>query len=240
MRKLSIVIPAYNEERFIRTLLEQIHQVPLEHIGFTKEIIVVDDGSTDKTFELASNFPGVHCLRQANQGKGAAVQKGISISTGDYVIVQDADLEYDPQDYMVMLREIKDDKPLVVYGSRPLGIWRSGTSCGLPGKHRQQAWGPWFANVVLSLWTGLLYGRRITDPLTAYKLYPLQILRRMNVKTHGFETDHELTAKLAKMGIPIKEVPIAYQPRSVEEGKKIRARDGLIAVWTLLKFRFSN
>jgi len=238
MKKLSIVIPAYNEERFITTLLERIAKVPLESAGFTREIIVVDDGSQDKTYELASRFGGVICLKQSNKGKGAAVQYGVSSCTGDYVIVQDADLEYDPQDYLPMLQEIKGDEPIAVYGSRPLGIWKSGSSSGLPGKHPEQGVGPWLANTVLSLCIGMLYGRVVTDPLTAYKLYPLKILRSMNVKTHGFETDHELTAKLIKRRIPIKEVPVSYMPRSRQEGKKIRARDGLIALWTLLKFRF--
>jgi len=237
MKKLSIVIPAYNEERSITALLERVSRVPLERAGFTKEIIVVDDGSHDKTYELASRFDGVRCLKQTNKGKGAAVQYGVSACTGDYVIVQDADLEYDPEDYLPMLEQIKGDEPIVVYGSRPLGIWKSGTSSGLPGKHREQGIGPWAANVLLAIFISILYMRRITDPLTAYKLYPLKILKKINVKTHGFETDHELTAKLIKMRIPIKEVPISYKPRSFEEGKKIRARDGLIALWTLLKFR---
>jgi dolichol-phosphate mannosyltransferase len=237
MKKLSIVIPAYNEERFITSLLERIARVPLEHAGFVKEIIVVDDGSQDKTYELASRFDGVRCLRQPNQGKGAAVQFGVSACTGDYVIIQDADLEYDPLDYLPMLKQIKGDEPIVVYGSRPWGVWKSGTSSWLPGKHRKQGLGPWLANTLLALCIGLLYGRRITDPLTAYKLYPLQILKQIDVKTHGFETDHELTAKLIKMRISIKEVPISYSPRSQEEGKKIQARDGFIALWTLLKFR---
>ncbi len=240
MRTLSIVIPAYNEERFITRVLESIQQVPLEHVGFTKEIIVVDDGSQDRTYEFASRFDGIRCLRQTNQGKGAAVQYGLSACTGDYVIVQDADLEYNPQDYLPMLAQIEGDKPIVVYGSRPMGIWKSGTSSGLPGKHKEQGIGPWLANLILSLCVGLFYGRCITDPLTAYKLYPLEVLRKIDVQTRGFETDHELTAQLIKMQIPIKEVPISYFPRSLQEGKKIQARDGFIALWTLLKFRFTT
>jgi glycosyltransferase involved in cell wall biosynthesis len=240
MKKLSIVVPAYNEERFIGSLLDQILKVPLQRAGFDREIIVVDDGSKDRTYAIASQIEGVRCLKQENQGKGKAVQTGVAASTGDYVIVQDADLEYVPMDYLPMLEQLKGDNPTVVYGSRPLGIWKSGTSSGLPGKHRNQGVGPWLANLLLSLCIALLYGRRITDPLTAYKLYPLNILRTFDIKTHGFETDHELTAKFIKRRIPIKEVPISYFPRSVEEGKKIRARDGFIAVWTLLKFRFTD
>jgi dolichol-phosphate mannosyltransferase len=109
-----------------------------------------------------------------------------------------------------------------------------------PGKHQEQRTGPWFAGVLLTFWTAMVYGRWITDTLTAYKLYPAEVVRRMNRKTSGFETDHEITAKLVRLGHRIVEVPIRYYPRSAEEGKKIKPKDGLIAVWTLLRFRFTN
>ncbi len=240
MKKLSVVIPAYNEERFITSLLEKVLAVPTESLGFSKEVIVVDDGSKDRTFALASAFQEVRCLQQANQGKGRAVQYGISQASGDYVIVQDADLEYNPQDYLPMLQILQEHPGAVVYGSRPMGIHQKGRSSILPGKLPEQELGAWLANGLLTLWIALLYQRRITDSLTAYKLYPLSLLKRMQIKTHGFETDHELTAKLIKMQVPIVEVPIDYIPRSREEGKKIKASDGLKAVWTLLRFRFSN
>lgn len=176
MRKVSIIIPAYNEESFIGTLLEKILQVPTESVGFIKEIVVVDDGSTDKTAMIAGKFPKVTVIQQHNQGKGAAVQRGIKDSTGDFILVQDAEL------------------------------------------------------------TLLLYGRWLTDLLTAYKIYPA-LIKNWVVRTHGFETDHELTAKLVKAGISIVEVPVSYTPRSLQEGKKIRPRDGLIAVLTLFKYR---
>jgi len=240
MRTLSIIIPAYNEERTIGPLLERILRVPTERFGFRKEIVVVDDGSRDRTYETAASFKEVRCVRQENRGKGAAVQRGVKESTGDYMLVQDADLEYDPMDYLPMLEKVPPERPVAVYGSRTLGQLKQRGGKGLPGKHKDQGLGQWAANLILSFLILLLYDRRITDPLTAYKLYPLPLMRTFHVKTHGFETDHELTAKLSKQGIPIFEVPVSYVPRSVQEGKKIRPRDGLIAVWTLLKFRWMN
>ncbi|MGA3185972.1 MAG: glycosyltransferase family 2 protein [Bryobacteraceae bacterium] len=240
MPLLSIVIPAYNEAQFIGTLLERVAKVPTESLGFEKEIIVVDDGSKDKTGEIAAAFPGVKLFTQVpNQGKGKAVQRGIRESTGDYVLVQDADLEYDPDDYLLLLRALAPDAD-VIYGSRTLYQRQHGGMKLFPGRHQEQGFGPWLAGVLLTFWTLLLYGRWITDTLTAYKLYPAGAVKAMTLRTHGFETDHEITAKLIRGGLRIKEVPIAYFPRSEEAGKKIRPRDGLIAVWTLLKYRYVN
>lgn len=239
MPLLSIVIPAYNEAEFIGTLLQRILAVPVEPLGFQKEIIVVDDGSKDKTAEIARGFAGVKVFTQVpNQGKGKAVQRGIGESTGDYVLVQDADLEYDPMDYLPLLRAL-GQRADTVYGSRILGQIREGKGSRLfPGRHPEQRFGPWLAGQLLTMWTFLLYGKWITDTLTAYKLYPADAVRQMRVRTSGFETDHEITAKLIRGGHKIVEVPISYFPRSVEAGKKIKPRDGFIAVWTLLKFRF--
>ena len=241
MRTVSIVIPAYNEEAFIGRLLEQIAAVPTEQLGFRKEIVVVDDGSRDQTFEVASrcHFPGIRVFKQVpNQGKGRAVQRGIRECTGEFVLVQDADLEYDPNDYLPLLAALQGEERVAVYGSRTLGqIRRRGRRSLFPGRHEDQSLGPWVAGVVLSAWTFALYRRWISDTLTAYKLYPTAEIRKMTIRTHGFETDHEITSKLIKAGIPIREVPIGYQPRTEEEGKKIRARDGWVALWTLWRFR---
>ncbi len=239
-RRLSIVIPAYNESAFIGTLLKRIDAVPTQSQGFEKDIIVVDDGSKDATAQIATGFPNVRVLRQTNQGKGAAVQNGIRAAKGDYVIVQDADLEYDPADYLPMLKKIDANHRTVVYGSRLLGQKRDHPHVWPSGRHPKQRLGAWMANRLLTLWTAVLFGRWISDPLTAYKLYPTSLLKRFHVRTCGFESDHELTAKIIKAGHPIVEVPISYSPRSLEEGKKIRARDGLIAIWTLLRFRFHD
>lgn len=246
MRTLSIVIPAYNEEAFIETLLEQVVRVPTERLGYSKEILVVNDGSKDGTEAAAKRFaeshPEVKVLTQVpNQGKGKAVRRGIRESTGDFVLIQDADLEYDPQDYLVLLGALGNSGNVSVYGSRTMGQARLQKGFTLFwGRHADQAFGPWLAGQLLTAWTFVWYGTRVTDTLTAYKLYPAKAVQAMEIKTSGFETDHEITAKLLRSGIRIVEVPIAYHPRSVEEGKKIKPIDGLIAVWTLLKYRFSS
>lgn len=241
MQTLSIVIPAYNEAAFIGTLLGKIMAVPTESLGFAKEIIVVDDGSKDDTAEIASRFPGVQCFRQVpNQGKGKAVRRGIREATGQYILIQDADLEYDPNDYLPMLSALHEKKADVVYGSRTLGQSAKQGWSVFPGKHPQQSVGPWLAGMLLTLWTALIFRRWISDTLTGYKLYPAEIVKNMNVRTSGFETDHEITAKLIRLRQKIVEVPISYHPRSRHEGKKIKASDGFIAVWTLLRYRFTD
>jgi len=241
---LSIVIPAYNEGAFIGTLLERILAVPVEGMGFDKELIVVNDGSTDCTEEVAREFASrvaqIRCFTQVpNQGKGKAVQRGIKEATGDYILIQDADLEYDPHDYLKLLARLGSAD--VIYGSRTLGqLQRSDGLTLFPGRHPQQGAASWLAGVLLTLFTMLLYRRWITDTLTAYKLYPAAAVKAMKLRTSGFETDHEITARLIRMGLRIAEVPIEYDPRSVEQGKKIKASDGFLAVWTLLRFRFAD
>jgi dolichol-phosphate mannosyltransferase len=242
MQTLSIIVPAYNEGAFIGTLLQKIIDVPTERLGFRKDIVVVNDGSKDNTEEVARSFPGIRCFTQVpNQGKGKAVQRGIMEATGDYILIQDADLEYEPNDYLPILRALIEQGADVVYGSRILGQRRLQSGFTLfSGKHPRQGAGPWIAGLLLTAWTALVYQRWITDTLTAYKLYPAAVVKAMKIETSGFETDHEITAKLIRLGRKIVEVPIAYYPRSVEEGKKIKPSDGLIAVWTLLRFRFKH
>ena len=220
MPTLSIVIPAYNEEAFIGTLLQRILAIPTESVGFNKELVVVDDGSKDRTGEIARSFPSVRCFTQVpNQGKGAAVQRGIREATGDYILIQDADLEYDPGDYLTLLEAL--DRGDVVYGSRTLGQRRLQPRFTLfPGRHAKQDLGPWAAGVALTLWTFLIYGRWITDTLTAYKLYPAGPVKEMKLKTRGFETDHEITARLVRGGHRIVEVPIEYNPRSKKKARR--------------------
>ncbi len=246
MPALSIVIPAYNEGAFLGQLLERIVAVPVEPHGFTKEILVVNDGSKDNTAAVAQAF-AASCTTAAirvftqdpNQGKGKAVQRGIREATGDYILIQDADLEYDPADYVPLLEGLR--RADVVYGSRTLGQFARRRGFTLfPGRHPEQSLGAWLAGAFLTLWTALIYFRWITDTLTAYKLYPAAAVKQMRLRTSGFETDHEITAKLIRRGLSIVEVPIRYFPRSREEGKKIKASDGFIAVWTLLRFRFSD
>ncbi|MBT7608696.1 MAG: glycosyltransferase family 2 protein [Bacteriovoracaceae bacterium] len=239
MKILSIVIPAYNEEKFITDLLEKVLSIDTESVGYKKEIIVVDDCSKDSTFELASKFDSVKVFKlEVNQGKGAAVQYGVAKSEGDYILVQDADLEYNPDDYIPMLKALGPDTS--VYGSRVLRSKELSKGTFFKSKHPDQELGPWLAGRILSIWAFFFFQTWISDTLTAYKIYPGKLLKSFNVKTNGFETDHELTAKLIKSGIKIIEVPIDYIPRSVEEGKKIKSSDFFIAVWTFLRFRFVN
>ncbi len=240
MMLVSIVIPAYNEAAYIGDLLRAIAEVDTRALGFEKDVLVVNDGSTDATESVARSFEaqGVKCFNQVpNQGKGRAVQRGIREASGDYILVQDADLEYDPADYLPMLDALVTGADCV-YGSRVKRQIRERGWSLAPGKHPSQGVGPWIAGLVLSCWTFLLYGRWISDTLTGYKLYPARVLKGMKLETSGFETDHEITAKLIRGGFKIVEVPISYHPRSLAEGKKIKPRDGLIAVWTLLKYRF--
>ena len=242
MQTLSIIIPAYNEGRYIGELLEKIIAVPTEQLGFNKEIIVVNDGSRDNTEEVARAFEQIRVFTQVpNQGKGKAVRRGIREATGEYLLIQDADLEYEPNDYLCILRALRNHNADVVYGSRTLGQYaKSPRMSWFPGKHPRQGLGPWVAGVLLTFWTAITFGRWITDTLTAYKLYPAAAVKNMNLRTSGFETDHEITARLIRLGHKIVEVPISYYPRSAKDGKKIKASDGLIAVWTLLRFRFVN
>lgn len=238
-QKVSIIIPAYNEEAFIGQLLEVILAVDIASLGFDREIIVVNNGSHDKTGEIASKFKQVTCLTiKKNRGKGEGVKYGISQATGDWILIQDADLEYDPNDYIPMLKAIQAHDQLVsIYGSRTLGQ-KQGKKGLLASKHPGQSLGPWLANIVLSVWAFILYGRYITDTLTGYKIYPAKILKQFTIQTFGFETDHELTAKLLRSGVKIIEVLVSYRPRSLKEGKKIKSKDFFVAMWTFLKFRF--
>ncbi len=242
MRLVSIIIPAFNEEAFIGKLLDKIRQVDTFEVGFSKEIIVIDDGSTDQTAEIVHQCADsdLQLVKQTNQGKGRAVQNGISYATGDCILVQDADLEYDPDDYIAMLREMTSTNT-AVYGSRTLHQFRNnGRRFPFPGRHPNQKFGAWLAGVLLTLWTFMIFGRWVTDTLTGYKVYPTETIRSMNIKTNGFETDHELTAKLIRRGIQIIEVPINYAPRTAIEGKKIRFSDGVLAVWTIFRYRWAD
>jgi glycosyltransferase involved in cell wall biosynthesis len=225
---LSIVIPAYNEERFIGTLLEQIAAVDLASVGVGKEIVVVDDCSRDRTAEIAAARPHVRLHRQPqNLGKGAAVRAGLALATGDYVIIQDADLEYDPGDYVPMMNAILAGRGDVVYGSRYLGR----------GRHAGQSWTAYAGGRSLSLACRLCTGTYLTDTVTALKLFPRSVLTSLDLRTSGFELDHEITAKVLARGLTIVEVPVGYHPRSRAEGKKIGARDWLVGVLTFLRFR---
>ena len=227
-RVLSIVIPAYNEERFIGTLLQQIFAVPLEPLGVAKEVIVVDDCSGDRTSEIAGSFEGVILKRlERNSGKGRAVRAGIELATGDFLIIQDADLEYDPNDYVPMVRTLLERRGDVVYGSRYLGR----------GRREGQSLAAYLGGRSLSLIGYAFTGTYLTDTVTALKLFPREAITSLTLVTTGFETDHEITAKLLARGLRIVEVPVKYFPRSRAEGKKIGMRDWFIATRTFYRFR---
>jgi dolichol-phosphate mannosyltransferase len=238
MPVISIVIPAYNEEKSIGTLLERIFAVDTEGLGFTKEVIVVNDGSKDRTAEVVQRFPRVRLFNQVpNQGRGAALKRGIQEATGDHILFQDADLEYDPADYPVLLRSLRPGGAECIYGNRLSGVIQEYGRGLFPGKHPRQDIGPWAAALIIRAWTSVLVGSWVPDMFTGYKLYPARALKRLRLETKGFELDHEITVKLYRAGVKFGEVPIRYYPRTLAEGKKIRAMDGLIALWTVLRFR---
>ncbi|MFA6029888.1 MAG: glycosyltransferase family 2 protein [Elusimicrobiota bacterium] len=225
MNSLSIVVPAFNEARTIRGVVERLLALKLP---VRLELLVVDDGSTDGTADALSVLRDARLkvLRHPkNRGKGAAVRTALEQATGDYLLVQDADLEYDPEDIPRLLELAAAGAP-AVYGSRILRTEN-------PASYRRYYWGGRF----ISLWTSLLFLTRITDEPTCYKLVRTELLRSLDLQCTGFEFCPEVTAKLLKRGHLIVETPIRYRPRSIEEGKKIRWKDGVIALWTLLKIR---
>lgn len=224
--KLSVVIPCYNEEKTVRELVDLVEKVT----GITKEIIILDDGSKDETpkilARLAKERPHlIVVLNPKNHGKGATVREGFKHTTGDYVLVQDADLEYDPQDYKKLVAELNKGAQ-VVYGSRFAGDYEDMTNLH------------YFGNRMLTILTNLLYGTHLTDMETCYKLMPGEFVRSLRLKSDRFDFEPEITSKILKSGMKIVEVPISYKGRTRKEGKKITWRDGLHAVKTLVKFRF--
>lgn len=230
VRKLSVIIPVYNEAQTVAQVIDRVATVELE--GLEREIIVVDDGSTDRTNEVlervTERWPGlVATIRhEENRGKGAAVRTALEHVTGDIVITQDADLEYDPGEYPRLLAPFKDPAVHVVYGSRNLR------------ENPRSSWSFYWGGRLVSWVANLLYGSDLTDEATGYKLFRTELLRSLDLEVDGFAFCPEVTGKVLRRNIDIHEISISYQPRGLEEGKKINWRDGLEAVWTLLKYRF--
>jgi glycosyltransferase involved in cell wall biosynthesis len=223
--KLSVIIPCYNEEATVEEIVRQVLATGLAH-----EVIVVDDGSTDGTrtiLEGLNNQDRVRVIQhERNQGKGAAVRTGLRHATGEVMLVQDADLEYDPRDYPLMLRPIEEGRAKAVYGSRFLG-----------GPRRTMFFWHMVGNRFLTLVTNVLYDTILSDMETCYKMFTADVAANLNLRSPGWGFDPEITAKILRQGIRIYEVPISYAGREFEEGKKIGWRDGLTVLWTLLKYR---
>jgi dolichol-phosphate mannosyltransferase len=222
--RLSIIIPCFNECDTILEVVRRVKDVPLD-----KEIIIVDDGSVDGTRALLRGLERDGCrvlYHDRNRGKGMAIRTGLPAVTGDLVVVQDADLEYDPQDLISLVRAFDSDGVSVVYGSR-----------NLRGNARSYSTFYWGGRVVSWL-TTLLYWCHITDEPTCYKMFRAPLLKSIDLKCEGFEFCPEVTAKVLRRGLKIREVPISYYPRDFSEGKKIRWTDGVHAMWLLIRYRF--
>lgn len=229
--KLSIIIPVYNEKKTIEEIIKRIMAVKLQKVK--KEIIIVDDKSTDGTREILKKIKKKHSefkifYHQKNQGKGASVRTGLKHATGDYILIQDADLEYDPQDISRLLKPIQDGKAEVVYGSR------------FTGEHRNMFFWHMMGNKSLTLVTNLFYNTTLSDMEVCYKLFNENSLKGVSLKEDRWGFDPEITSKILKKGIRIYEVPISYTGREFSEGKKIFWRDGLRILWVLIKYRFLN
>jgi glycosyltransferase involved in cell wall biosynthesis len=228
--KVSIVIPCFNEAETIENIVQAVLSVPLTN----REIIIVDDSSTDGTKEILStkikDLVDKIILHESNQGKGAALRSGFANVTGDVVVIQDADLEYNPQEYPILLQPILDGKADVVYGSR----FNGGQA------HRVLYFWHYVGNQILTLLSNMFTNLNLTDMETGYKAFRIEILKQIKIEENHFGVEPELTAKFAKLGCRIYEVGISYNGRTYKEGKKINWKDGLQALWCILKYNLTR
>lgn len=227
MKKITILIPVFNELNTLEKILQQVESV--DFCGLDKEIILVDDFSTDGTRKLYSKITHKVIYHDENKGKGAALRTGIEAASGDIIIIQDADLEYNPIDYVPLVELIKSNKADVVYGSRFADGRNSENFLFLS----------FLANKFLTFMTRILYNAKITDMETCYKAFRADIIKKIEIKSNRFDFEPEITAKILKKGVRFRELPISYNARTTEAGKKITWRDGVQAVWTLLREKFN-
>ena len=230
IRKLSVIVPVYNERNTVVEVLRRMRAVELPD-GIDREIIVVDDGSSDGTRDVLNQLSDSTVriiLHEHNRGKGAAVRTGIEVASGDYVLIQDADLEYDPEDWPKLVAPVMRGRARVVYGSR------------FTGERRNMLFLHWIGNRMLSFVTNVLYNTTLSDMETCYKLVDHQLLLDLELRCNRFDIEPEITAKILKRRIRIYEVPISYTGREPHEGKKITWRDGFGALVALVKYRFVN
>ena len=227
MQTVDIIIPVYNEEKTLENILEILENT--DFCGLNKNFIIVDDCSTDSTREILKRYEEKYTIvyKEKNGGKGSAVYEGYKAAKGDIVIIQDADLEYNPSDYAPLLKLIKDGEADVAYGSRFLGT-----------PFKDFMFLSYVANKFLTFLTNLLYGTKLTDMETCYKAMKREFVQDMKINSRKFDLEPEITAKLVKKGAKIKELPIKYNARSYEEGKKITYKDGLMAIKALFYYRF--
>ncbi len=226
--KLSVIIPCFNEVTTIEEIVRRVRAVELVH-----EILIIDDGSTDGTRDVLAKIDSQDDLKiilhDRNRGKGAAVRTGFRNATGNVFLIQDADLEYDPREYPTLLKPIHEDIAKVVYGSRFLG-----------GPRKAMFFWNMIANQTLTFITNLLYNSIISDMETCYKVFRAEVIRDIPLRSRRFDFEPEVTAKVLKRGYRIYEVPISYNGREWNEGKKITWKDGVIALWTLIRYRFTD
>ncbi len=228
LKKLSIIIPVLNEEKTLLQVLEQVEKISLPN--YQKEIILIDDGSIDQTDEILKKQADKYIVfrHPKSRGKGTAIQTGLAKASGDLILFQDADLEYDPNDWLVLIDKFENSDCHAVYGSRNLNAKERG--------YPHYVFGVWLLTKI----NNLLFNSRLTDTYTCYKLIPGEILKSLNLQSPGFEIEAEITAKLLKNKYCIAEVPINYHPRKFKQGKKIRFKDGIKGFWTIFKFRIKT